>query len=69
VELSENIAQLSCQGKHRPGNGDDMGKKSYPKPPPGHKVIFRPWRRCPKTGDVLFAKAFGLKAWPIIVPE
>lgn len=36
--------------------------------PPGHKVIFRPWRKCPKTGKILYASSYGLKVWPIIVP-
>jgi len=36
-------------------------------PPPGKKVIFRPWRICPKTGDKLWARAYGLRAWPIYV--
>ena len=53
-----------------PRNGEEMSvKKSHPKPPPGYKVIFRPWRTDPKTGKKLFAHAFGLKAWPIFVPE
>lgn len=29
--------------------------------------IFRPWRRCPKTGAILWAKTYGLKAWKIPV--
>lgn len=28
-------------------------------------VIFRPWRVDPKTGDKLWARDYGLKAWPI----
>jgi hypothetical protein len=44
-------------------------KVKYPKPPLGYKVIFRPTRKCPKSGDILYARAYGLKAWPIIVPE
>lgn len=36
--------------------------------PPGYKVIFRPWRKCPKTGKMLYARAYGIKAWPILVP-
>lgn len=40
-----------------------------PSTPPGKKVIFRPWRKCSKTGKVLWASAYGLKAWPIYVDE
>lgn len=32
-------------------------------------VIFRPWRKDPKTGRILWAKAYGLKAWAIPVSE
>lgn len=32
-------------------------------------VIFRPWRRDPKTGEKLWAKDYGLKAWPIPVND
>jgi len=46
-----------------------MAKKPLPPAPSGYRYIFRPWRRDPKTGAVLFAKAFGLKAWPILIPE
>lgn len=41
------------------------------KPPvtrrPGYKLIFRPFIK--KGGKKLYAKAYGLKAWPIWVPE
>jgi len=37
--------------------------------PPGKKLIFRPWRKCPKTGRVLYARQFGLRAWPILVDD
>lgn len=46
-----------------------MAKGSLPPAPDGFRYIFRPWRKCAKTGKVLYAKAFGLKAWPILVPE
>lgn len=46
-----------------------MAKRPFPKAPPGHKYVFRPWRHDPKTGKVLHASAFGLKAWPILVPD
>lgn len=35
--------------------------------PPGKKLIFRVWRTCPKTGRRLYAPAYGLRAWPILV--
>lgn len=40
-------------------------KKTYP---PG-RVVFRPWRIDPKTGQKLWAKNYGFKAWPIPVSE
>lgn len=36
--------------------------------PPGFKWIFRPYKRDPKTGDVMYARDYGLKAWPLLVP-
>ena len=33
----------------------------------GYRLIFRSWRRCPRTGKKLYARAYGLKAWPIWV--
>ncbi len=44
-----------------------MAATPLPPPPPGQKYIFRPWRKCPKTGKVLWARNYGLKAWPILV--
>jgi len=44
-------------------------KKPIPVPPKGYKYIFRPWRKCPKTGNILWAKKHGLKAWPLLVAE
>ena len=43
-------------------------KPSLPPPPPGMKYIFRAWRRDPKTGAVQYARTFGFRAWPILVP-
>jgi hypothetical protein len=40
--------------------------KQNPKRPEG-AVIFRPWRRDPKTGAILWAKNYGLRAWAIPV--
>ncbi len=45
-----------------------MATGSLPPAPPGYRYIFRPWRKCAHTGKVLYAKAFGLKAWPILIP-
>lgn len=46
-----------------------MAHKPLPPPPPGYRYIFRATRRDPVTGSLMFAKAFGLKAWPILIPE
>jgi len=35
--------------------------------PPGKKIIFRAWRIDPVTGERLYAKQYGYKAWPIVV--
>lgn len=35
--------------------------------PPGKRYVFRPYRRCPQTNRLLWAKHYGLKAWPILV--
>lgn len=45
-----------------------MHKRALPKPPPGYRYIFRPWRR-DRNGRVVYAYQFGLKAFPILVPE
>lgn len=37
--------------------------------PPGFRLVFRTTRTDPRTGRVLHARAYGLKAWPILVPE
>lgn len=44
-------------------------KPTLPPAPDGHEYIFRPWRICPKTGNKLWAKKFGKKAWPILVAK
>ncbi|HYF36005.1 MAG TPA: hypothetical protein VD994_11995 [Prosthecobacter sp.] len=38
-------------------------------PPPGKRYVFRPWRVDPKTKKVMWAKHYGLKAWPILVDD
>ena len=35
--------------------------------PEGMKVVFRPYRTLP-NGKVLWAKQYGLRAWPMLVP-
>lgn len=30
-------------------------------------VIFRAWRKDPRTGKILYARNYGLRAWPIPV--
>jgi hypothetical protein len=37
--------------------------------PPGKRYVYRPWRRCPNTKRVLWARHYGLKAWPILVDD
>ncbi len=38
-------------------------------PPPGKKRIFRAWRIDPVTGERIWAKHYGLRAWPIWVDD
>ena len=45
-----------------------MTKSSSP-PPPGKKIIFRPWKTDPHTGERIYASNYGLRAWPILVDE
>ncbi len=40
--------------------------RKLPDVPEGYKVIFRPWRTLP-NGKRLYASAYGLKAWPLVV--
>ena len=42
--------------------------KPYLEVPPGMKLIFRPWRR-DKNGKIMWAKTYGLRAWPLIVKK
>jgi hypothetical protein len=37
--------------------------------PPGKRLVFRPYRTDPRTGKVLWAAQFGLRAWPILVDD
>jgi hypothetical protein len=43
--------------------------RKLPPAPPGYRYIFRASRKCPKTGDVLLARDYGFKAWPILIPR
>ncbi len=36
--------------------------------PEGYHLIFRPYRRL-KDGTILWAKAYGIRAWPILVKD
>lgn len=45
-----------------------MTKNPLPPAPEGYEYIFRPWKTCPHTKKILWAKNYGLKAWPILVP-
>lgn len=68
IESPFYIIGRESQGKQRPEEGLVMAKRKLPKPPPGYRYIFRAYRTDPKTGKVLHASTFGLKAWPILVP-
>lgn len=39
------------------------------KPESRKRVIFRPWRIDPKTGKKLWARNYGLRAWPIRIDD
>lgn len=66
--VKADIALFGSNGKIRPEVESAMTKRHTP-PPTGYRYVFRPWRTCPQTGERLYAKAFGLRAWPILVPE
>ncbi|WP_165385587.1 hypothetical protein [Pseudoalteromonas phenolica] len=42
-------------------------KKKIPVPE-GMKLIFRRYRKDPKSNQMLDARRYGCKAWPILVP-
>ena len=44
-----------------------MKRKLYA--PKGYKYVFRATKRDPRTGRVMHASAYGLRAWPILVPD
>ncbi len=62
------IQLFGLNGKIRLEKDCEVTKRQFT-PPPGYRYVFRPWRTCPKSGNKLYAKAFGLRAWPILVPE
>jgi hypothetical protein len=33
------------------------------------RYIFRAWRRDPRTGDILWARDYGFRAWRIPLPD
>ncbi|UMM63079.1 hypothetical protein [Aristophania vespae] len=35
------------------------------KPKGRFRLIFRAWKRNPKTGERMYAKAYGYRGWPI----
>lgn len=44
-----------------------MSKPTCSKLPPGYTLVFRRWRRDPRTGAWMDAHRFGHRAWPIWV--
>jgi hypothetical protein len=46
-----------------------MAKKTYPPPPPGYHIEFVAWITNPKTGERIYAKTFGKRAFPILVAD
>jgi hypothetical protein len=46
-----------------------MGKHTFPPVPPGKRLIFRPWKTDPQTGERIYASQFGKRAFAIIVDE
>lgn len=37
--------------------------------PPGKRYVFRPYKDDPRTGQRLWARQYGIKAWPILVDD
>lgn len=46
-----------------------VGLMVNPIPPKGKHYIFRRYRKCPKTGIILDARKYHVKAWPILVDD
>ena len=46
-----------------------MAKNCQPPVRAGKRLIFRIWRKCPKTGKYLYAPHYGVRAWPIWVDD
>lgn len=45
-----------------------MASKKKVEVPKGMKLIFRRYRKDPKSNQLLDARRYGCKAWPILVP-
>ena len=45
-----------------------MATQKKVKVPKGMKLIFRRYRKDPKSNQMLDAQRYGCKAWPILVP-
>lgn len=45
-----------------------MPRRTEPPTRPS-QIIFRPWKINPKTGEKMWAKHYGLKAWPIPISD
>jgi hypothetical protein len=45
-----------------------MASKNKLEIPAGMKLIFRRYRKDPKSNQLLDARQYGCKAWPILVP-
>lgn len=61
---------IGMRGRKKPGIKEVMtvARKGKPDDNKDCDYIYRAWRRDPKTGKVLWAKDYGLKAWRIPVP-
>jgi hypothetical protein len=46
-----------------------MPKHMLPPAPPGFRWVFRAWRTDPNTGQKLWAKTYGKRAWLILVSD
>ncbi len=65
-----NTTKIYQPAEQLPGKrkGIFMHDRSYPPVPKGYHIEFRPWRRLP-DGRILYASAYGKKAWPILVKD
>ena len=44
-------------------------KKALPPAPTGFKYVFRPWKRDPRTGAIIYASSYGKRVFCFLVPE